>query len=921
MAGIKNYIETVVRLNTAKAQKGAQDLFNKIKTGSRKASTSLKKVDKSVDKVGNSALGAGAKVKKGFGGIGAMFTQMRTAVTSMIPALGSFKIALISTGVGAIIVALGAFIGLMYKAAKAGADYSKAISGLKAVAGATKEEIGQLSAQAKELGSTTAFTASQVVSLQTELAKLGFSVIEIGDATPSILDLAASLDVDLAEAASFAGGTINAFGLETTETQRVVDVMAKTAVSSAQDFTTLRESFSKAAPAANALGLTIERTGALLGVLSDSSIKGSEAGTALKNSFIELKKKGLTLDEGLDKIAGSSDKLLTAIELAGKRGGPALLVLANKRHDIAELQDKLEGAAGAAAEIAEIRLDNLAGDVTKLGSAWEGFLLNIEDGTGALNTLGRGAIQGLTGFIKILQGVIELTAFRFKEMWTASKNYTNGAVQGISGSLLTLQGYIQVFAAEAMKAISSIPIIGEQLDQAKIDKNLADANATLQIGLKRIQESKDTFAKQSMLNDTAMFRFADEQAKKTQRLEEIKEQKKKDALAEKAKEDAAKLGDGSKEMGGLTEDGAKLAEKKAQADLDAQLAADQKAVENLEITEELKRAKLREIQEKYAEDDNALEQAKLDRRREKELAEIDGLAVTMQAKEDLKDQLNANFDAKDELLEQEKRQKQRDNKATEDQIDADIALEKKLEDAELQLEIDAENLELAKLRGLDTLEMEKDLIDQKMAYELMQAGLTEDEIQKIKKRGQVAKEVLDAKSFIATKKTVDKEAKAGLEAAADAFGVSQELAVAQMLIKAPKAIAGSFTKAAEVYAPPVSLAMGAAGAAATIIPIIKGLQDIKKTRFPGAKPSRGGNISGGALSGGGGGALGAAPALLGNLSANNAARLGDQGISNGASASAANNVLAGASANVTFSESSYQDFRRQVQFKEDKTGI
>jgi hypothetical protein len=472
-----------------------------------------------------------------------------------------------------------------------------------------------------------------------------------------------------------------------------------------------------------------------------------------------------------------------------------------------------------------------------------------------------------------------------------------------------------------MKALSSIPIIGEQLDQAKIDKNLADANATLQIGLKRIQESKDTFAKQSMLNDTAMFRFADEQAKKTQRLEEVKEQKKKDALAEKAKEDAAKLGDGSKEMGGLKEDGAKLAEKKAQADLDAQLAADQKAVENLEITEELKRSKLRELQEKYAEDDNALEQAKLDRRREKELAEIDGLAVTMQAKEDLKDQLNANFDAKDDLLEQERRKKQRDNKVTEDQIDADISLEKRLEDAELQLELDAQDLELARLRGEDTLAMEKKLIDDKMAYELMAAGLTQDEIEKIKKRGQKAQEVLDGKSKSQQKKSIDAEAKQGLSAAADAFGVSQELAVAQMIMKAPKAIGSSFEKAAEVYPAPMSIAMGAAGAAATIIPIIKGLSDIKKTRFPGAKPARGGNISGGALSGGGGGALGAAPALLGNLSANNAARLGDQGISNGASASASNNVLAGSSANVTFSESSYQDFRRQVQFKEDKTGI
>ena len=42
----------------------------------------------------------------------------------------------------------------------------------------------------------------------------------------STLDLAASLDVGLGEAASIAGSTLRAFGLETSETQRVVDVMA-----------------------------------------------------------------------------------------------------------------------------------------------------------------------------------------------------------------------------------------------------------------------------------------------------------------------------------------------------------------------------------------------------------------------------------------------------------------------------------------------------------------------------------------------------------------------------------------------------------------------------------------------------------------------------------------------------------------------
>jgi hypothetical protein len=113
--------------------------------------------------------------------------------------------------------------------------------------------------------------------------------------------------------------------------------------------------------------------------------------------------------------------------------------------------------------------------------------------------------------------------------------------------------------------------------------------------------------------------------------------------------------------------------------------------------------------------------------------------------------------------------------------------------------------------------------------------------------------------------------------------------------------------------------MGAVGAATVIVPIIKGLADIKKTRFPGKK--------GGGGSGGGGGSISSAvssvsSASVGDISANNIARLGvDPNIGNGATSSAANRMVGGNSLGVVFSESKYNDFKTQVQFKESKTTI
>ena len=310
--------------------------------------------------------------------------------------------ALMSSGVGLLVVGLGSLVAGLGSVISKSTEFEKALSTLEAVTGSSKAEIGQLSDLAKELGSTTAFTASQVVELQTELAKLGFKTDEIKDSTAAILDLAASLDVDLASAAEFSGSLVKSFGLTTEETARVVDVMALSTSSSALNFEGLRESLKLVAPVAKATGTSIEKTTALLGVLADRGLKGSIAGTGLGQTFVELNKKGLTLEQAMTKVSQSSNKLGTAMQLVGTRGGRALLTLAEGRKDIGKLEQTFIDAEGAAKKMAEIKLDNLAGDTTKLASAWEGFLLSIEDGEGAINRIARGFIQATTSIINFL---------------------------------------------------------------------------------------------------------------------------------------------------------------------------------------------------------------------------------------------------------------------------------------------------------------------------------------------------------------------------------------------------------------------------------------------------------------------------------------------------------------------------------------
>ena len=104
----------------------------------------------------------------------------------------------------------------------------------------------------------------------------------------------------------------------------VGDSMAKSAVTSAQNFGPLVESFKLAAPTARAVGVSVQETAALLGVLANANLKGSIAGTGLSKTFMQLSKKGKTLQEAMDKVQGSSNKLNTAVDLVGSVGAKTL---------------------------------------------------------------------------------------------------------------------------------------------------------------------------------------------------------------------------------------------------------------------------------------------------------------------------------------------------------------------------------------------------------------------------------------------------------------------------------------------------------------------------------------------------------------------------------------------------------------------
>tara|TARA_R110002020_G_scaffold158216_10_gene341325 strand:- start:395 stop:2827 length:2433 start_codon:yes stop_codon:yes gene_type:complete len=436
-----------------------------VKTG--KSKVNLDKTNKQVKNLDKNV----KNVAKSSTSLNDSFAVMPGSIGRIVQSFKALKLALLSSGIGAIVVAVGGLAGLFAAATLKGAEFAKQMSTLKAVLGkeqGTVANMQALSRAAKDLGSTTQFTAKQVGELQTEFAKLGFTTGQILDSTKATLDLAASMEVDLSSAAMLAGSTVNAFGLEAKDTQRVVDVLAKSTSSTALDFSGLTESLKTAAPIAKATGRSIEETAAMLGILANTGLKGSIAGTGLSRVFIDLNKKGIDLKDALEKVKNSSNGLVTATDLVGDKGAKSLLNLASKSEDIDRLTLSFEEASGAAAAMAEVRLDNLAGDTTKLSSAWEGFMLSLEDGEGIFNKMTRISVQFIT---TLISGITKASAF-----FGAFLSELNDSLSIWDTLKLSIKGFVDVTILNFLKmkeVISKIPFIGKSIDEKALKESQA----------------------------------------------------------------------------------------------------------------------------------------------------------------------------------------------------------------------------------------------------------------------------------------------------------------------------------------------------------------------------------------------------------------------------------------------------------------
>ncbi|MGQ7242809.1 phage tail tape measure protein [Salinicola sp. V024] len=311
-----------------------------------------------------------------------------------------------------------------------GVAYGEQMSAVQAVGrfDADDERFKALKQQSRDLGSSTAFSASEVGAGQEFLLRAGMSAEAIKTSMGDVLNLALANNTELGRTADIASNIAGTFKIDLEKEGsmgHVADVLSATASRANVDLEKLGETV-KYLGGAEDLDLTLEQASAMAGLLGNIGIQGSQAGTTLRgmmNRLTDPSKEAAGVIENLGiqvsnadgqmrdmpdilrdinaatKDLGNADRKQALQQIFGAEAGSGMAELVSQMSTGAldDLIAKLQVANGENDRMAKTMANNIGGDLKGLKSAWEEVGISITDtNEGPL----RGLIQNITAITR-----------------------------------------------------------------------------------------------------------------------------------------------------------------------------------------------------------------------------------------------------------------------------------------------------------------------------------------------------------------------------------------------------------------------------------------------------------------------------------------------------------------------------------------
>lgn len=375
-------------------------------------------------------------------------------------------------------------------AVKKFADFDQAMSNVAAATHESEINMNALRDAALDAGAKTVFTATEAANAIEELGKAGLSTSDIleGGLTGA-LDLAAAGGLGVADAAGIAAVALKTFKLEGGDMAHVADILSAGAGKAMGSVTDLSQALSQSGQVASSTGLSIEETTATLSAFASQGLLGSDAGTSFKSMLQRLTPQseeaakkmaelGITAYDaqgnfiGMEKLAGNLQESLKGLTTEQRNSAlatifgsdavrAATVLYSEGESGITEWIGKVNDS-GYAAETAALRLDNLKGDVEKLGGAFDTALIKSGAAAdGILRMLTQTATNMVDGFNN--SGPVVQGAALVFGVLTAAVGLTGGTMLLAIPKIVEFKVALESMSPLAQRAAGTVGLLGKSM--------------------------------------------------------------------------------------------------------------------------------------------------------------------------------------------------------------------------------------------------------------------------------------------------------------------------------------------------------------------------------------------------------------------------------------------------------------------------
>lgn len=481
----------------------------------------LKEINAQLDKNNATIDASSDKMKKqklNVGNYGSALEGLKVKFSSLIGIASQFGLAL-----GGVAIVKGAIDTVRV--------YEDAIADLSAITGATGKDLDFFKNKSIELGVNVKGGASAVVEAYKLIASAKPELLENADALNSVTEAAILLSkasgMELPDAATALTDAMNQFGAGADQAGKFVDVLAAGAKFGSAEIPQITEALLKFGAVAKTTNVNIQESTGLIEALAEKGLKGAEAGTALRNVMLKLsapdalpkeaqdrmKALGINFDALKDKSKPFSERLealkplltdnAALIKVFGTENAVAATTLLTSTDRIKELTASVD-ENGVALEQQNAKSKTLSEAFNRLKETWNGFILNLSNGTGAASGLSSaldflannlGTILKVAGqLIKVWITYIAVTkALKLRES-ALEWNNNRKAIKDTGSALKDSTGGAKAFGS-AMKGIGFAVAIQLALELALAFYDIASGAAAAREAQKRFDDTIANSAK------------------------------------------------------------------------------------------------------------------------------------------------------------------------------------------------------------------------------------------------------------------------------------------------------------------------------------------------------------------------------------------------------------------------------------------